>query len=161
MNLLERVQIPLATPLESWKDFYYMKSQLHTTEHILFTTLMKKFSLKTKAMELRDDFCRVAYESDTDLRKFKSELENSVNEVIKKNLSVKSYVIDRSEASNIVGLELVPKNAQKIDVSEIIGFNKLACVGPHVDNTSKIGKFNIIKISKKGKNCYSIKFIVK
>jgi len=138
-----------------------MKSSLHTAEHILFTILMERFSSKTKAMELQDDFCRVAYESNTDFRDFKESLEDDVNQVIKRNLSVKSYTLEREKAKNILGLELVPRSVNKINVSEIVGFNKVACVGPHVENTKEINKFRILKINKKGKNCYSIKFTVK
>jgi Ser-tRNA(Ala) deacylase AlaX len=33
----------------------------------------------------------------------------------------------------------------------------MACVGPHINNTLEIGKFEILKIKKKGKDAYTIK----
>lgn len=137
-----------------------IKSRLHTADHILFTVLDKKLKVKTKAMEFREDSCRVDYECETDLRELEEELEQEVNKVINEGRDVISYKLPREQAKEVVDLSLIPDSISEVEIYEIIGFNKLACGGPHVKNTKEIGRFEIIKIKKAGKDCYSIKYSV-
>ena len=137
-----------------------MKERLHTADHILFTVLENKFKVRTKAMEFKEDSCRVDYECENDLRPLKEELEQDVNKVISEARDVVSYELPRDKAKEITDLSLVPETVGEINVYEIVGFNKVACAGSHVKNTKEIGKFRITKIEKKGKNSYSIKYTV-
>lgn len=138
-----------------------MKASLHTAEHILYSILENKFDAQTKAMELSDDVGRAVYLCADNLGDYQEELETAVNQVISKNCPVINYLLSREAAGKIVDLSLVPESVEEIKIYEIVGFNKLACLGPHVSNTSEIGKFQILKIDKKGKDCFSIKFTVK
>lgn len=137
-----------------------MKEKLHTAEHIFYTVLNDKFNVITKAMQLTDVSVRVVYQCTVDLRKYQDELEKEVNQIIMDDYKIINYTLHRTEAQKAVDLSLVPEDAKQVSIYEIVGFNKLACIGPHVKNTSEIGKFKILKIEKKGQNCYSIKFIV-
>lgn len=138
-----------------------MKEKLHTCDHILFTILESKFKAKARALQFNDNSCRAVYICDTDLRLLKTELEDSVNKIINKKLEVINYQLTPQEAAK-QGLDLfmVPPDCDQINIYEIIGFNKLACIGPHVTNTGEIKKFIILKIDKKGQNCYAITFTV-
>jgi len=138
-----------------------MKEKLHTADHILFTVLEKKFPVKTKAMQFSEDSCRVDYECETDLRLIKEELEKEVNEIIQEGHKINSYDLPRDEAAKICDVSLIPDSIKTIKIYEITDVNKIACGGPHVNNTKDVGKFEIIKIKKKGKNYYSIKYTVK
>jgi Ser-tRNA(Ala) deacylase AlaX len=137
-----------------------MKEKLHTADHILFTILDKKFKVKTKAMEFKEDSCRVDYECEQDLRPLKEELEQEVNKIVSESHEVISYKLSRDKAKEITDVSLVPESIKEINIYEIVGFNKIACAGPHAKNTQEIGNFKIIKIEKKGKNCFSIKYTV-
>lgn len=137
-----------------------MKEKLHTADHILFTLLENKYGAKTKAMGFGDNASRVDYECQTDLILLKNEIEKETNNVINRSLAVKFYELSREEAKKITDLSLVPESAKKIKIYEIVGYNRLACGGPHVKNTKEIGKFKILKIKKKGKNIYSIRYAV-
>lgn len=137
-----------------------MKAKLHTAEHILFTTLQNNFSVKTKALQFENDSCRVVYESMSDLRLSFQMLEDNVNSIISNDYEVKNYTLSKEEAVQIIDTSLVPDSMNEISIYEIINFNKLACIGPHVKNTQEIGVFKILKIEKKGQNIYSIKFTV-
>ena len=137
-----------------------MKERLHTADHILYSILFKRFNAKTKGMEFYEDSCRVDYECEQDLRLVKDELEAEVSKVINESHEVLSYKLPREEAKKHADISLVPESIKEINIYEIVGFNKIACAGPHVKNTKEIGKFNILKIEKKGKNRFSIKYSV-
>lgn len=137
-----------------------MKEKLHTSDHILFSILEKRFSAKTRAMQFSDDSCRVEYECEEDLRPLQEELEKEVNRIINEAREVVSYNLPREEAAKITDISLIPPSVKEITIYEIKGFNKLACAGPHVINTKDIGIFKIIKIKKKGKNYYAIRYTV-
>jgi Ser-tRNA(Ala) deacylase AlaX len=76
------------------------------------------------------------------------------------SIEVIYYNLERSKAKEIVDLSLVPESIKEIKIYEIVGFNKLACAGPHVKNTKEIGKFEILNIKKKKRNIFSIRFTV-
>ena len=50
---------------------------------------------------------------------------------------------------------------KEIRIVEIEGFDKTPCKDPHVENTSIIGHFEILKLKKTGKNHYRFVFRVK
>lgn len=138
-----------------------MRDRLHTADHILCTFLDRKTNAKTRAMEFREYDARITFECKQDLREMKSDIEKEVNSLIKKGLEVKNYTLPREKAKEITDLSLVPSTIPNISIYEIAGFNKVACVGPHVKNTREIGNFEIIKIEKTGKDSYSVKYTVK
>jgi Ser-tRNA(Ala) deacylase AlaX len=50
---------------------------------------------------------------------------------------------------------------KKIRIVEIESFDKTPCKDPHVENTSEIGYFEILKVERKGKDRYRFVFTVK
>lgn len=138
-----------------------MKEKLHTADHIVCTILETKYKIKTKGMEFGEDSCRMEFECETDLRPLKEEIEKDVNQVIEQDLDVISYTLPKQEAEKITDVSLIPADVTEVTIYEIKGFCKLACAGPHVKKTKEVGKFEIIKIKKKGSGKYSIKYTVK
>jgi histidyl-tRNA synthetase len=136
-----------------------LKSRLHTADHILCTILQEKGAV-TRAMQFKEDTVRITFESSCDLTLLKEELEKKVNEIIWKNFEVIHYTVERKDAEKITDLSMVPESVKNITVYEIKGFNKVACSGPHVNNTKSVGIFRILKIEKKGKNAFSIYYTV-
>lgn len=137
-----------------------MKARLHTAEHILYTVINNRFRVQSKALQFNDSSARVVYKSDSDLREHQTNITDEVNKIIGKNLPIISYELSRTEAAQKVDLVFVPETQEQINIYEIVGFNKLACIGPHVTNTSEIGTFQILKIEKKGADTYSIQFTI-
>src|SRR3989338_8416752 len=71
------------------------------------------------------------------------EYTKEANEIINRNLEVKSYFISKEEAAEIEGLtKLAMKlpEREKIRIVEIGDFDKQADGGTHVRNTKEIGK---------------------
>ena len=138
-----------------------MRERLHTSDHILCTILEKEFNATTRAMQMGEDSCRIDFNVSEDLRPQKEQIENAVNEVLRKNLNVVSYSLPRNQAKEHIDVSFVPANMQDIGIYEIEGFNTVACAGPHVTNTDEVGIFEILKIKKAGKDCFSIKYTVR
>ena len=64
----------------------------------------------------------------------------------------------REEAEKEVDLSGIPKFVQEVTIVDIEGFDKRPCRDPHVDNTNKIGKFEILSMDRVGNNRYRLPF---
>lgn len=137
-----------------------MREKLHTADHILCTVLERDFGAKTKGMEFREKEARITFECIRDLREMRECLEERVNAVIGEERDVILYVLPPEKAKEIVDCSLLPEGVREVKIYEIVGFNKVACMGPHVKNTREIGRFRILKIEKKGRDAYSIFYTV-
>lgn len=134
--------------------------KLHTAEHILWQVLKNKLNLlKNRALQFTENYCRFDFITDKEFgEKDLQEITKTVDEVINKNLKVTIEIISREKAKNIVDLSLIPKNIDPVRIVKIGDFSIEACGGEHIENTSEIGKFQIIEYKKIGKNTFRIKF---
>ena len=72
-------------------------------------------------------------------------IEAKVNEVILSGLPVSIEFMDREHAAGIVDLSKLPENASEtLRIVRIGDYDACACIGAHVNNTSKIGTFRIL-----------------
>ncbi len=126
-----------------------MSVKYHTATHLLQQALreilgnhvMQKGSNITPE-RLRFDFSHS--EKMTDEQKKK--VEDRVNEKIKESLSVTYQDIPKEEAEKLGAIGLFEeKYGEKVRVYKIGDFSLEFCGGPHVTNTSVLGKFKIIK----------------
>jgi len=121
--------------------------RMHTTEHILNQTMVRKFN------------CGRAFSSHIEKKKSKcdyrisralsaediSEIENAVNIIIESNVDIDEGFVSKQEAAQFLDLSKLPADApDSIRVIRIGDYDACACIGPHVKNTSEIGKFKII-----------------
>jgi len=139
------------------------EGRLQTAEHILARTIEHtipntKFIIST----FNADSGKIEVYAQTDLRKIDlAKLQSTVNEVIQRNLQVKKYIIQREEAEKEYDLTRLPNSVKEIRIVEIEGFDKTPCKDQHVENTSEIGYFEILKVKRTGKDHYKIVFKVK
>jgi Ser-tRNA(Ala) deacylase AlaX len=139
------------------------EGRLQTAEHILARTIEltipnSKFIIST----FKEDSGKIEVYAETDLREIDlSKLQNDVNAIIQKNLEVKKYVMQREEAETEFDLTRLPSSVKEIRIVEIEGFDKTPCKDPHVENTSEIGYFEILKVKRTGKDRYKLVFKVK
>ena len=75
------------------------------------------------------------------------EIENKVNEIIYKNVEVKTYLKEIEEAKKLP-LRKQPKVNEDIRIVEIDGVDFCPCCGTHVKRTGEVGIFKIIKTEK-------------
>lgn len=120
---------------------------MHTTEHILNQTMVQMFGC---ARSKNTHIERKKSKADYFLSKAPTDdqvqvIETKVNDVISRNLSVSEEFLPISEAAKIVDLSKLPDNvSEMLRIVRVGDYDVCACIGSHVENTSEIGRFEII-----------------
>ncbi len=130
-------------------DHSEIVTKYHTATHLLHEALRKVLgehvqqrgsNLNTE--RLRFDFSHPEKMTDEQIKK----TENLVNNIIKKALPVECQEKSVDEAKNEGAIGLFgDKYGDKVKVYTIGDFSQEICGGPHVENTSELGHFKIIK----------------
>ena len=120
---------------------------MHTTEHILNQTLVRMFGCpRSRNTHIERKKSKADYfltQAPTDVQV--KEIEDKVNEIICRNLSVTEEFMPISEAAKIVDLSKLPDDvSQMLRIVRVGDYDVCACIGSHVQNTSEIGRFEII-----------------
>ena len=124
--------------------------ELHTATHLLNEALrivLKNKNIFQKGSNITPERLRFDFNFDRKLTdEEKKQVENLVNQQIKKTLPVKKEEMSLEEAkkSGAQGV-FEHKYSGKISVYSIGDFSKEICGGPHVANTSELGHFRIKK----------------
>ena len=120
---------------------------MHTAEHILNATMVRLFGCprsRNAHIERKKSKCDYLLEqapSDEQI----AEIEQTVNEVIGRNLDVTIDFVSRDEAAAIVDLGKLPENvSETLRIVRVGDYDTCACIGAHVKNTSEIGTFKIL-----------------
>jgi misacylated tRNA(Ala) deacylase len=120
---------------------------MHTCEHILNQTLVRMFGCGRSVnahIERRKSKCDyLLNEAPTEAQIV--EITRKVNEVIDAHLPVYEELMSREEAAKIADLSKLPADASEtLRVIRVGDYDACACIGQHVDNTSELGRFEII-----------------
>ena len=119
---------------------------MHTAEHILNQTMVRMFGCKRSRnthIERKKSKCDYHLEKELTAVEVK-EIEDRVNEVINKNLSVTEDFVHIKDAKDLVDLSKLPDNvSEMLRIIRVGDYDVCACIGDHVDNTSEIGEFKI------------------
>ena len=139
------------------------EGRLQTAEHILVRTIENRISnTRFIISKFGENTGKIEILAKKDLRKIsRKKLQNEVNSIIEKNLRISKYLINRAEAETKFDLSRLSPSVEDIRIVEIEGFDKIPCKDPHVENTSEIGHFEILKVEKTGKDRYKLAFQVK
>lgn len=120
---------------------------MHTCEHILNQTMVRMFSCgrsvnaHIEKKKSKCDYLLPIAPSDTQIE----EIITTVNNVIAMHLPVFEELMSREEASEIVDLSKLPIDAtETLRVIKVGDYDACACIGQHVENTSELGRFEII-----------------
>lgn len=121
----------------------------HTVTHILNEALRKIISkdIKQKGSNITAERLRFDFNFD---RKLTDEeilaVEKEVNDVISQNLLVTKESMKLEDAINSgAQAEFGNRYPEVVFVYSVGNYSKEICMGPHVENTGKIGKFKIVK----------------
>ncbi len=134
----------------------YAFMRYHTTLHILSAVMVKHFNAPTTGGQMYENKARMEFEIaklDSDTAK---QIEELVNQEMKKNAPVKTYFITRDELEHHPELirtkkNIIPPHVKKIRVVEIEGIDVQADGGLHVKNTKEIEEIRIVKRENRGK----------
>ncbi len=141
-------------------------TKLHTATHLLMEALrrvLKKPDLHQKGSNITPERLRIDFNFDRKLtEKEKREIEDLVNDVIKRGLEVKCEEMSPEEAkkSGAHGV-FDEKYGDKVFVYSIGDFSKEICAGPHVRNTSELGHFKIKKEESSSSGVRRIKAVLR
>ena len=120
---------------------------MHTAEHILNQTMVKMFGCprsKNAHIERKKSKCDYILSIAPTEEQVKA-IEDKVNEVIARNLTVSEEFLPISQATEIVDLSKLPENvSETLRIIRIGDYDACACIGTHVKQTSEIGRFKII-----------------
>ncbi len=136
------------------KEITYESAKLHTATHLLHSALRKILGEHVKQMgsditsqRLRFDFSHSQKMTPEEIK----EVEDLVNQKIRENLGVKKEEMSLKEALNSGALSFFKeKYPERVTVYSAGDFSKEICAGPHVNKTSELGKFKIIKEESSG-----------
>lgn len=120
---------------------------MHTCEHILNQTMVRMFDCGRSVnahIERKKSKCDyLLNEAPTDAQI--SEIISRVNMIICSNLPVYAELLSREEAAKIADLSKLPADASTtLRLIRVGEYDACACIGQHVNNTSELGRFEII-----------------
>ena len=120
---------------------------MHTCEHVINRTMVNLFgcgravSAHIERKKSKLDFALSQPVSDEDIKR----IEDTVNEVLRRNLPVTTEFITQSEAADRFDMKRLPEGASDtVRVVKVGDYDECLCIGLHVENTSEIGTFKII-----------------
>jgi alanyl-tRNA synthetase len=138
--------------------------KLHTAAHLLHAALIKILgsSCNQKGSNITPERLRFDFSFDRKLEeKEVRDIEDLINGQISKKVKVIKKEMNISEAKKSGALgEFENKYGDKVFVYSVGKFSKEICSGPHVENTSELGTFKIVKQKSVGSGVRRIKAIL-
>lgn len=122
----------------------------HTAQHMFSAIAYRDYGLNTVGFRMAEEYTTVDLDSNEISEEVVEELERKANEVIKRAIQLKIFVMSNEEARKIEGLRKAIKEKVVGDVRfvEIPEIDLGACAGFHVENTKDIQLFKIINHEK-------------
>ena len=119
----------------------------HTTEHIVNRTMVNLFgcgraiSAHIERKKSKLDFALPQCPTEAQI----VQIEETVNEVLRRNLPVTMEYISQDEAVGRFDMKRLPEGASDtVRVVHVGDYDECLCIGAHVSNTSEVGTFKII-----------------
>ena len=120
---------------------------MHTTEHVINRTMVNLFgcgraiSAHIERKKSKLDFALQTCPEEADIIR----IENTVNEVLRRNLPVTMEFISQEEAIGRFDMKRLPEKASEtVRIVKVGDYDECLCIGQHVENTSEIGTLKII-----------------
>lgn len=120
---------------------------MHTCEHILNQTMVRMFGCSRSVnahiekKKSKCDYLLATCPTDEQI----ADITTRVNEIIAAHLPVTEELMSRSDAAKIADLSRLPDDASEtLRVIRVGSYDACPCIGKHVQNTSEMGKFEII-----------------
>jgi len=134
----------------------YVLMRMHTAAHVISEVFHKETGALITGNQLGLEHSRIDFSLEKFDREKISELFEKANEIVKKDLKVRSYFLPREEAMKIENItklaNVLPPNVKELRIVEIEGFDIQADGGTHVRSTKEIGEVKFLKAENKGKN---------
>ncbi len=136
-----------------WERRFKMM-RLHTASHVMAAIAYSQFNALITGGHISPEYAKDDFNLEN--KDLIPQIVERANEILSKGIEVKVYFLPREEALKIPGIvKLAERNPPNIPIWRIVeipGIDIQADGGPHVKNTSEVGKIRVIKIENRGKN---------
>ena len=127
-------------------------SQQHTAQHLLSAIFLREMDADTVGFQMGEEYTTIDLSLGILTDDMISHVEGICNDMIAKDLPVKSFTVDRSELHEVGLRKEIDKNISEGDrdirLVEIEGIDISACSGLHIDRTGQIRLLKILKREK-------------
>lgn len=155
LQIEEGTEVQIGDEVEQFIDwnFRFNNMQNHSAEHIFSGLMSKLYSANNVGFHIGKDYFTCDYDVDL-IRDDIEKVEKQANEVIQRNISVRSFYPSENEIA-----EMDYRSKKEIEgdirITEIPDVDQCACCGTHVANSGEIGYLKLISTEryKKGIRC--------
>jgi len=152
------------TGIIDWERRYKLM-RMHTAAHVIDAILYKEANALATGGQLGTDKSRMDFSLEVMDKEMIARSIDAANEIIRKDIEVKTYYLDREEALKIPGIiklaNVMPPNIERLRIVEIPGVDIQADGGTQVKNTSEIGEIVLLSVENRGKSNRRIYYTVK
>jgi Ser-tRNA(Ala) deacylase AlaX len=145
-------------------DRRYAHMRYHTAAHIVSKVIRDAKDAKVTGNQLATDKGRIDFDVEQFDKEALAKYEAKANDIIRKDLEVRKYFLPRADALRMEELfslkNVLPPEVEELRIVEIVGFDRSACAGTHIDRTGEIGKIRFTEVSNKGKNNRRVYFTI-
>ncbi|MFH1073014.1 MAG: alanyl-tRNA editing protein AlaXM [Nanoarchaeota archaeon] len=137
-------------------DRRYLLMRYHTAAHVLSGVFSRDAGAKITGNDLNVDKGRIDFDlEDFDREKLAVYFEKA-NSIISQDLPIKIYSLTRAEAESDPSIfklaKTLPEHMREFRIVDIVGFDRQADGGCHVQSLKEIGKIEFLKAENKGKS---------
>ena len=140
--------------LLDWERRYRLMRS-HTAAHVFASLLCVGTGALVTGNHLEEDKIRFDFSLEKFDRGILEEYLDKANELFKRDIPVKWYVLPREEALKIPGVikmaEAFPPDIPSLRIVEIVGVDRQADGGTHVKSLKEVGQIALLKAENKGK----------
>ncbi len=134
----------------------YKLMRSHTAAHLLASVLCSETGALITGNKLGIEKSRFDFSLENFDREALKNYVSKVNEILKRDISVRWYELPRSEAMKIPGVvkmaEAMPPDIPVLRIVEIEGIDVQADGGTHVKSLREVGQIEFLKAENKGRN---------
>jgi len=143
----------------------YRQMRLHTASHIISAIFYEEYGALVTGGHITAEKAKELYNVEKLTDEMIQNVFSRANEIVRKDLPVKIYWLEREEALKIPGIvklaSRMPPSIKRWRIVEIPGVDIQADGGPHVRRTSEIGEIVFLKRENKGKGKKAVVFTVR
>jgi len=139
----------------NWERRYRLMRS-HTAAHAFASLLCTGTDALVTGNQLEEDKVRFDFSLEKYDREILNKYIDEANDLFRKNVAVKSYELPKEEALKIPGVikmaKALPPDIPKLRIVEIVGVDRQADGGTHVQNLREVGQIKLLKTQNKGKH---------
>ncbi|WP_176527618.1 alanyl-tRNA editing protein [Peribacillus butanolivorans] len=131
--------------------------QYHTLLHVISGYLYQHYNALATSSQIEKEHARLELSFSPEIIQEIPfvQLEQSIKKLLAQSHSVYTKILSRDEAEQKEGtiktvINLLPASLNEIRIVQINDIDEQACGGTHVNNTTEIKNFSIMKIQNKG-----------